>query len=539
MTCAAARRRGADPNSTATDAMAGENNNGDSHSPAQQGIPRSGRWSLSLRLTAWYFTSSFVILLVATGTLYVMLVKNFTQEHDQFLADKIQFIQQQLRDKPNDVPDLKEEVEETWAPIQYMRVYGRVILPNGKTLAESPHMDEILPRDAFPLPRSGTEGPLAALDIKGLARRETPAQIYRGASAWATIGSNQTQAVLQVALDLEPERKLTADYQRVLLGVLLVALAACAAAGYQIARAGLSPLQRLAATAQRVGPSNLAERVAARGLPSELFTLADRFNAMLDRLEENFALLSRFSADIAHELRTPVNNIRIELEVALAQGRRPEEYRDTLGSALEECHRLTQIIDSLLFIARAEDPRTRVKRELLNVGEELRRIVDFYEATSTDAGVAVITECPPAVWASLDRLLFQRALGNLLSNAIRHTPAGKSITLRASVASPHPGGTHGQSAPGDDLIIEVNDTGEGIAPEDLPRVFDRFYRADRARSAHSQGHAGLGLSIVKSILQLHGGSIMLYSTLGQGTRVLVRFPASVQQLSARETLVTN
>jgi two-component system heavy metal sensor histidine kinase CusS len=532
----------------ATGAMADEIHNGDSHvqhraGPTAGELPRAVRWSLSLRLTAWYITVSFVILLVATGTLYVMLVKNFTQEHDQFLGDKIQFIQQQLRDKPNDVPDLKEEVEETWAPIQYMRTYGRVILPNGKVLAESPHMDELLPAGIFPAPHAQADGPLRPMDIEGVATRDTPAQIYRGASAWAKIGAKPQRAILQVALDLEPERKLTADYRRVLLAVLLVALAVCAAAGYQLARAGLSPLQRLAATAQRIGPSNLAERVATQGLPSELFTLAERFNSMLDRLEENFALLSRFSADIAHELRTPVNNMRIELEVALAQGRRPEEYRDTLGSGLEECHRLTQIIDSLLFIARAEDPRTRVRRELLNVGEELQRIVDFYEVTSTDAGVEVTTHCPPAVWASLDRLLFQRALGNLLSNAIRHTPSGQSIALRAT-ATHHVKGTSGNagsgsSTSGDDLMIEVNDTGEGIAPEDLPRVFDRFYRADRARSAHTQGHAGLGLSIVKSILQLHGGSVTLSSTLGQGTRVVVRFPASIQQLPQTREVTTH
>jgi two-component system heavy metal sensor histidine kinase CusS len=517
--------------------MPGETKNGESHAlaagaPVPAALPRSGRWSLSLRLTAWYFTTSFIILLIATSTLYVMLVKNLTQEHDQFLADKIQFIQQQLHDKPNDVPDLKEEVEETWAPVQYMRVYGRVILPTGKTLVESPHMNQLLPRDVFPAPQATADEPLRPLDIEGLAGRDTPAQIYRGVTAWAMIGKRPKRAILQVALDLEPERKLTADYKRVLLTVLLVAMAVCAAAGYQLARSGLSSLQRLAATAQRVGPANLTERVATAGLAPELFILAERFNAMLDRLQENFALLSRFSADIAHDLRTPVNNIRIELEVALSQGRRPEEYRDTMGSALEECHRLAQIIDSLLFIARAEDPRTRVKREVLNVAEELRRIVDFYEATSTDAGVEITTVCPPGVLASLDRLLFQRALGNLVSNAIRHTPRGKSITLGASVAAHIAGGdtsnVNGKGGPADDLIVNVIDTGEGIASEDLPRVFDRFYRADKARSAHAHGHAGLGLSIVKSILQLHGGSVTLTSTLGEGTRVVVRFPSSVQ-----------
>ena len=248
------------------------------------------------------------------------------------------------------------------------------------------------------------------------------------------------------------------------------------------------------------------------GLPAELLALADTFNEMLDRLEESFGRLARFSTDIAHELRTPVNNLRGEVEVALGKPRGPEEYRDVLGSCLEECGRLARLIDSLLFLARAESPQAPVAREPLDVGRELATIRAFYEAAAAEAGVTLAVAAPDGVVAALDRTLFQRAVGNLVANALAHTPAGGSVTLRAA-------------ADGDRLRVEVADTGSGIAPEHLPHVFDRFYRADPAR-ATADGRVGLGLAIVKSIAELHGGTAAVVSTPGQGTRVTLRFPAA-------------
>jgi two-component system heavy metal sensor histidine kinase CusS len=316
--------------------------------------------------------------------------------------------------------------------------------------------------------------------------------------------------VIQVALDRTREEDLLAGYRRSLWLVLGLALLACALAGYRIARRGLRPVWAIAAAAGRIRPSTLGERIADAGLPAELAALAGTLNGMLERLEESFARLGRFSADIAHELRTPVNNLRGEAEVVLGKPRSPEEYRDALGSCLEECVRLSRLIDRLLFLARAENPRAQVERERVDVGRELTAVRDFYEAAAGEVGVRLAVTAPAGLTAELDRQLLQRAIGNLVENALAHTPPGGTVTLTARR---------------DDgaLRVEVADTGCGVPAADLPRLFDRFFRVDRARMSE-RGGVGLGLPIVKSIAELHGGSVQIASEAGRGTRVTLRFP---------------
>src|SRR6202041_1224528 len=227
-------------------------------------------------------------------------------------------------------------------------------------------------------------------------------------------------------------------------------------------------------------------RILAEGYPSELASLASTFNQMLDRLEESFERISRFSADIAHDLRTPVNNIRGEAEVALARGRSAREYRDVVESCLEESGRLSDLIGDLLFLSRAESPLTHLRRERVDVGELLGRLRDYFEASAADGGVVLSTTLPgEPVVAELDRSLLQRAVGNLVSNALAHTPPGGAIVLRTDVDV---------SA----IRIEVSDTGVGIPADALPRVFDRFFRVDSSRT-RELGGTGLGLAIVQSI----------------------------------------
>jgi two-component system, OmpR family, heavy metal sensor histidine kinase CusS len=232
---------------------------------------------------------------------------------------------------------------------------------------------------------------------------------------------------------------------------------------------------------------------------------------MLDRLEESFERISKFSGDIAHDLRTPVNNIRGEVEVALARARNVEEYRDVLGSCLEEAVRLSDLIGDLLFLARAESPLTHVRRERVDVAELLGGMRDYYEASAADGGVSLTTSVDDSVIAEFDRTLMQRAVGNLVSNALAHTPAGGSVVLKANSDAAA-------------IRIEVSDTGAGIPAEALPRVFDRFFRVDGSRS-QSSGGTGLGLAIVQSIMQLHGGNVEIDSHPGQGTRVTLLVPA--------------
>jgi two-component system heavy metal sensor histidine kinase CusS len=196
--------------------------------------------------------------------------------------------------------------------------------------------------------------------------------------------------------------------------------------------------------------------------------------------------------------------------VALGKSRSAEEYREVLGSCLEECARLSRIIDSLLFLARAESPDTQIMRSPLDVGRELAAIRDFYEAAAAEAGVTLRLVCSDGLIANLDRTLFQRALSNLVANALAHTPAGGAVTVAADRE--------------DGMVrVQVADTGCGIPEAHLPHVFDRFYRVDDARSA-STGGVGLGLAIVKTIAGLHHGSATIKSEVGKGTHVTFAFP---------------
>jgi two-component system heavy metal sensor histidine kinase CusS len=208
-------------------------------------------------------------------------------------------------------------------------------------------------------------------------------------------------------------------------------------------------------------------------------------------------------------LRTPVNALRGEVEVALGRPRSGDEYRNVLGSCLEECGRLGRLIDSLLFLARAENPKTVLATEPVDVGRELVVVREFFEPAAAESGVALATEVEPDLVVPADRTLFQRAIGNLVTNALAHTPVGGTVTLRAARVAGA-------------VRVEVVDTGEGIAHEHLPYLFDRFYRADPARSGGAR--VGLGLAIVKGVAELHGGAATVASAPGRGTTVTLTFP---------------
>ncbi|HZU37653.1 MAG TPA: heavy metal sensor histidine kinase, partial [Gemmataceae bacterium] len=391
---------------------------------------------------------------------------------------------------------------------QYGQVYARILDTKGQVLIASPSMSGELTTADFPQPGEATALPGPATEL------HTPAgQTFLLTAVRATLGqSGNRDVVLQLAFDRTYEENLLAGYRRYLWLVLAVGLAVSALAGYWIARRGLRPIATITNTARRIRAATLNERLDAGRFPAELAALGQTFNEMLDRLEESFRRLSQFSADIAHELRTPVNNLRGEAEVALSRARSAEEYREVLTSCLEEFGRLTDLIDNLLFLARAEHPQTRVPREEVDIGRELATVGEFYDATAADAGVALKTQVDGPVVANLNRSLFQRAVGNLIGNAIAHTPPGGRITLRAWFADGC-------------ARVEVQDTGCGIPPEHLPRVFDRFYRVDESR-ANPGRRVGLGLAIVQSIVHLHGGTVNLTSEVGRGTCVHLSFPTT-------------
>jgi two-component system heavy metal sensor histidine kinase CusS len=468
--------------------------------------------SVAGRLTLWYTVSAFSLIAIATGLLYWVLVRNLDRADDRLLADKARVIGAMLQNRPQDDAAIRQEVEEAWKARQDTQVYVRVLDAGGHTTAETPSMRDVLPVEAFPAP---TSDPGEGRDVQDATKRTFRVLTVRAQQRF----SNGDPSVVQVGTDRTHEFELLASYRRYMFSVLLGALLVCSVVGHQIAQRGIRPVREITDMARRIHAANLSERLAADGLPSELLALTETFNQMLERLEQSFTRISRFSADIAHELRTPLHNMLGEIDVALSRPRSGEDYRDALVSSIEECGRLARLVDNLLFLARAEAPKAVLTRDVLDLVTELRTICDFHEAAAHEAGIRLTVTTHGQPIGEVNRLLLQRALNNLVTNALGHTPPGGSVTLAVT-------------SDGGETVVQVIDTGCGIASTHLPHVFDRFYRVDQARQSGEGAHVGLGLSLVKSIVELHGGTVDIVSEIGRGTTVSLRFPGPADQRDA-------
>lgn len=480
--------------------------------------PTNGRTrrSLALRLTCWYAAMSFAVVLSVAGYSYWALTSNLDREDDQFLADRMQEVCHDIARGPEHLEELRARLAHTAAAPNGLPNLVRVTSASNNDpnniLVGSPGSESI---PTITLPAASSNQTLPAVEIESADGREWRV-LSRIVSHEFTSRSDWR---VDIALDRTIEVALLRRYRQQLWFVLAMALLVCVAGGLWIAWRELRPLREISATARVISASTLDQRLNAEPLARELAEMATTFNGMLDRLEDSFARLSQFSGDIAHELRTPINNLRGELEVALNRPRTDAEYRDVLGSCLEECGRLSQMVESLLFLARAEQPQSLLKLDDLSLPHELETLRAFYEAAAEEAGVTLTIESPSNLTLRADRGLFQRALGNLLTNALTHTPRGGQVTVRATS---HP----------DCIVMEVIDTGHGIPVEHLPHVFNRLYRADTARTSH-QG-TGLGLAIVRSILELHFGAATITSTVGQGSTIRLDWPTAGASVAFQE-----
>jgi len=463
------------------------------------------------RLSASYAVIAIALLSFFGAFLYWSLKESLEISARNTLADKISVMRQILHERPNDQEALEEEVQ--WESTARRRsvYYSRLLQDNGTLVIQSTGAQELIPELLLcPSP--------AAEDRSIGDTREfhpSPDRTLLISSAWiASEGSGKLaldkpqRFIYTVALDTTTEQNILHDYRNKLLLVLIAGSVISAVAGTYVARQGIRPIREISAAAHRITASDLAERVGSMAWPRELASLAAEFDAMLQRLEDSFQRLSQFSADIAHELRTPINNLMGEAEVALTRERTSKEYASVIASSLEEYHRLAELIDSLLFLARAENADLSLQKSWFRVADELAQLLSYHELQATESEVTLSFSGDARLFA--DSTLFRRAIGNVVSNALKHTPPGGTVTVEVAALP-------------DAVKILIKDDGVGIPPEHLPRLFDRFYRVDASRAAAMAG-TGLGLAIVKTIVDLHGGSVTIESELGEGTLVTLVFP---------------
>lgn len=334
-------------------------------------------------------------------------------------------------------------------------------------------------------------------------------RVFRGLKTTVTTGDGRT-LIAAIVLDISHHLQFIDTFKRGVAIAMTLAALLTASLGWLAVHTGLLPLRQIIKLATGLSANRLDQRLPERGLPPEIRDLAVAFNAMLDRLEDSFRRLSEFSSDIAHELRTPVSNLLMQTQVALSHPRTAAEYKEVLQSSAEEYERLGRMIGDMLFLAKADHKLLALNPENVDLGEEAGKLVEFYGILAEEQGIRL--EVTGSATTTGDRLMLRRALSNLISNAIHHSPAGSAVTIRLGCDST--GATMAVENPG------------SISADNLSRLFDRFFTGDPARSAGGEG-VGLGLAIVHSIAEVHGGEIAAISEQGL-TRFVIRLPVSAR-----------
>jgi len=371
----------------------------------------------------------------------------------------------------------------------------RVTDPACRTLLETPGMEKKFPALCQPAPALHwvwSDGPREP-------ERSPRTLLVRYQEGW-----------IQISRDLRPEEDLLRRFFQSMLLVLVVAPLLGGGLGHGLVKAGLRPLRYLEKEAANLSPENLRVRIDTSRLPSELIPLSRALNESIARLEGAFRRLGELNSDLAHELRTPVHSLRLETEGILDQGGLPEATEEHLVGMMGTLDHMTDLIEQMLFLARQEDPATQVGMGPLDARALLESVREPFEPLAEESRISIQVQADPALRLVGNLTLLRRALHNLLANAIRHSPPGSGVTLRAALA-------------GEGVVLSVIDEGEGIAAQHLASLGQRFARPDQSRSRKGGG-AGLGLAIVQGIARIHGASLQIQSDLGKGTVATITFP---------------
>lgn len=453
------------------------------------------RLSLTTRLTAYFSLCSAAVLLGLGFVIALAMDHHFAVEDYTALRENVNVIEKVIESSP--AQQVPERIREA---LQHRSdLVARIQGPDQRTLYATRDFDFQSATLALAQhPRSAD----------ALVWRQGDQQ-YRGMHAAIPLrdGSGGTLDVL-LGISTDIHAHFLHTFRSTLAFYIAIAALATGLFGWWAARRGLAPLRTMASRARIVTADKLDERMPVEAVPVEVADLATTLNAMLERLQNDFRRLSDFSTDIAHELRTPITNLLTQTEVVLSQPREGTKYRDVLTSNAEELQRLARMVSDMLYLAKMEHSLTLPSAEDLRITDEVRALFEFYDALAEDKGVKLELRGDGHVIG--DRLMLRRALSNLLSNAIRHTPRGGHVVVLVR-------------SDRDGVTIAVDNDGNEISPDLLPFIFERFFRADKSRARPEAESAGLGLAITKAIVVAHRGTITV-ARIGGRTRFSIRLP---------------
>ncbi len=442
------------------------------------------RLTLTARLTLLFTIGSAVVLLTLGWLVMAAIASHFDELDRDELSGKLDYAAQLVAtmDRPLNKELVAKALASTFAG--HHEVVMQIRGPHGTIWFASPNV----------------EFPATWATPSGLYRWHAGGRTFHGLEMTLRGGTPAGGALtLVLALDTAHHERFLHHFRITLWLFIACAVILMGLLGWVSARRGLAPLRAMRERAATVTAYSLDRRLSVQAVPPELAELALTLNEMLERLEDAFKRLSDFSADLAHELRTPVSNLMMQTQVALSLPRDADSYRAILESNSEEYERLARMISDMLLLAKAENGLVLVHEELVDLAHEVRQLFDFYELSADEKHICLQVRGEGTLHG--DRLMLRRALGNLISNALRHTPLGGTICVEIS-------------QDGAQLRIQVRNTGEPIAAAHLARFFERFYRADPARQRDAGEGTGLGLSITQAIVRAHGGEVSAASSDG-------------------------
>jgi heavy metal sensor kinase len=461
--------------------------------------------SLRFQLVAWYaglLTGCFALIGVATYVVLESYLVGALKENQLRRARQIgQLLVEELPHQ--DGMRVGDEIEARYAPslndrfVRITRNDGRVLY-----LSEAPKDGNFTPAELPPAVwPSGAE-----------TARQTPLAAGRKLllTGYGVRPSGSFSYVVETGAPMDDVQAHLRQWLMFLVLGLPVAALVAVTGGSLLVKRALSPVDKIAASAERISSQNLNERLPVAQTGDELERLSIALNHMVERLDQAFQYSRRFVADASHELRTPLTVLRGEIESFVQEPQVPAEWRERLGSALEEVVRLANIVEGLFAISRLDAGEAQAEGVRFDLAQLAASTADQMFLLAEDKKIALTCTAPKGVWVEGDRARLKQVVVNLLDNAIKYTAEGGEIAMTVSTIDSK-------------AVLEVTDNGIGIPPEALPRIFDRFYRVDKARS-RDLGGAGLGLSIVKSICTAHHGRVAASSTPGQGSRFRVELP---------------
>ena len=469
-------------------------------------VAPGSRGSISDWLIASSVISALMTFLLAGVFLYNTLEQIISRQCDEIMRAKLVSLSQLVSIPGSDSAYVQHELDESHGEPGHVHVhvhlYGAVQAETAK--AEGPAGDiENLFFQRPPEPDSGAIN--SASFTSGDGRR------YLTMSAWLPLGGpeQRRETFARLAHDATEGDMILSRFAAALIVGLAVLFVVTAAIAALLIREPLAQLRKFETTVAEIGTANLDRRLEVDGLPSELRTLGHSFNEMLSRVQESHARLNNFSANIAHEIKSPLSNMLLAIDVALMKARTVDEYRAVLESFAEDGERLSRLVHDLLLVARGKNLDAELERQQIDLATELEIIREYFAPAAEERSITLMVTHDVSGPINANRILLQRAINNLVDNSLKHTPPGGTITLSAA-------GTGGSTK------IVVSDTGAGISPDFLPHAFDR-YAVGTSGASRVKG-TGLGLSIVRSVVELHGGTVAIKSERDKGTAVTIDLP---------------